>query len=180
MCAVTSSTKQTFKVSTAAPTELYEPLSKWLRYLELIDWRSILHKIKPITTPNGLIYELGKQLGLPGTLALCDMSSIEYAPPHYHGEPETEVYVALEGSGTFVAGYAEYQLEKGMVIPVPPNTAHFTIPDDQLILALITFPAFNPNNLILTGERSDQTVCFDYNQFLRLIEKRKKNSKKPS
>ena len=175
MCAITASNQKFFRLTTMAPSELHEPLGKWLRFLELIDWRNIMHKTKALSTPNGLIYELGKQLGLPGTLALCDMSTIEYAPPHYHGEPETEVYVVLEGSGTLVVGYTEYQLEKGMIIPVLPNTAHFTIPGETLILALISLPSFNLNNLIPTPELSDPAICFDYNQFLSLLEKRKKN-----
>ncbi len=52
----------------------------------------------------------------------------------------------------------------GVVVVIPPETAHFTLPKENLVLAVINTPPFNPNNVVLL-EDSNASVGFDRGQY---------------
>lgn len=94
------------------------------------------------------------------------MSNLGFAEPHNH--PETEIYFILHGSGLVVVGGQEQHVQKGSVVIIPSNIAHFTIPEKDLVMAVINTPPFKPENYYpLTQENS--AVKFDKAQFERLI-----------
>ena len=49
----------------------------------------------------------------------------------------------------------------------PPNTTHFTIPKDDLVMMVINTPYFNAENIVEPTE-SDPSVKFDKEQYEKL------------
>jgi len=73
----------------------------------------------------------------------------------------------LQGSGIVVVGGNECNVQKSSVVIIPSNIAHFTIPEKDLVMAVINTPPFNPENYYpLTQENT--AVKFDKAQFERL------------
>ena len=146
-----------------------ELLAAWKPYLDSIrDWRDAVKNIIPKPSGCGPIYELKNPINRPDeSFAIADMRHIKFAEPHYHTGDETEIYVVLTGSGLVVVGGKKTQIKTGSTIVIPPDTAHFTIPTENLVLAVINTPPFNINNA-KTLSRSDPAVSFDLNQFERL------------
>lgn len=148
-----------------------ELVTAWKTYFETVDnWQKLVTGIEPKTTGCGPVYELENKLNRPNeSLAIADMRGIEYATPHYHANGETEVYFALEGAGLVVVGSEETQSKKGSVIVIPPDTAHYAIPDkvQGLILAVVNTPPFSiANNIDLADDNPE--VNFDLNMFKQL------------
>ena len=114
-----------------------------------------------------MVYELANPLSrTTESFAIADMSNLAFAEPHYH--PETEIYFILQGSGLVVVGGQEQQVQKGSVVVIPSNIAHFTIPEKDLVMAVNT-PPFNAADYYLLAQ-DNAAVKFDKTQFERLIE----------
>jgi mannose-6-phosphate isomerase-like protein (cupin superfamily) len=146
-----------------------EVLTAWKPYLNSIkDWQALVVGVTPKPTGCGPVYELPNPIERPNeSFAIADMRNLEYAEPHYHTHGETEIYIVLTGSGTIVVGYHESQLESGSISITPPDTAHFTIPRENLVLAVINTPPFNAANAIPLTD-SNAAVHFDASQLERL------------
>ncbi len=140
----------------------------WLPYLETVNWQELVKDVTPKITGCGLIYELDNPFDqTKNNFAIADMRDISLASPHYHTNGETEIYIVLQGTGTTVVGYTEHELSKGMIVITPPNVAHFTVPNKDLVLAVLNIPDFKPENCVFLSE-SDPAVSFDKDQLERL------------
>lgn len=144
-------------------------VAAWQPYLDGIgDWQQVVEGIQPKPTGCGPVYELPNPVDRPNeSFAIADMRELKVSEPHYHANGETEIYVVLQGLGTIVVGMKEQRIKKGSVIVTPPDTTHFTIPESDLVLAVINTPPFRPENYVVVSE-TDQKVGFDQEQFARL------------
>lgn len=142
-------------------------IEHWGKFLQHHNnWEKLIAGIQPKKTGCGLIYELGQPLDRPSEdLAIADMSGISHTQPHYH--LETEIYFVLQGRGVVVVGEKEETIQQGSIILVPPTIAHYTIPKDGLIIAVVATPPYNPRNTVPLYENNER-VQFDFEQFIRL------------
>ncbi len=149
-------------------TNIKTVLGAWKPYLDGVNWKKLIKGVAPKQTGCGPVYELPNPIDQPHeSFAIADMRKLKVAEPHYHANGETEIYFVLQGSGLVVVGHEERKVKRGSVIITPPDTAHFTIPASDLVLAVINTPPFKPENYIVLTE-SHPNVNFDYEQFARL------------
>ena len=142
-------------------------IAAWHQFFAENNWRELIQGYTPKKNGCGIIYELPNFLNRPKeSCAMADMRNIAFAEPHYH--PELEIYFVIEGSATIVIGTTAYQIKKGDYIVIPPNKAHFIIPDSNFIIGIINTPPFNANNYVALTE-SNSVVEFDYQQFKQLV-----------
>jgi len=153
--------------------EIQTVLSVWRPYVNAItDWQARVKNVTAKTTGCGPLYELGNPLGRSTeSLAIADMRKVKYAQPHYHTGGETEIYVVIAGSGRVVVGGSVSQLQKDSVLVIPPDTAHYALPDPAggLVLAVINTPPFKLENNIDVTE-TDRAHRYDHEQFLALTQ----------
>lgn len=149
--------------------EIEELIAAWQQYIaSMSDWQQVVEGIEPKQTYCGPVYEPVSPLARPNeSFAIADMRNIKVAEPHYHTGGEIEVYFVLSGTGLVVVGGEELRVQASDVIVTPPQTAHFTIPKENLVLVAINTPPFNPQNSIHIDE-SDPAVGFDKAQLERL------------
>ena len=147
-------------------TNIDEVIQAWQPYVNSIrDWEELVKDVEPKETICGPVYEPANPLkNRTETFAIGDMRNIKFAHPHYHKNDETEIYFVLRGSGLTVVGGKEIEIQKGSIVVTPPDTAHFTIPNKDLVLVIIKSPSFNPSNNIEI-EETDPSVNFDQKQF---------------
>jgi len=140
-------------------TFLSRPENKWQRLI--VD--------KPSRDSNcGIVYELENFLQDPNEgFAIVDMRNLAFAEPHYHAHDESEIYIVLQGSACVVVGNQERQVSVGDVIITPANIAHYVIPDNQFVIAVINTPPFDPKKYVRLYA-TDSSVAFDHEQFVRL------------
>ena len=146
-----------------------EAAEAWKKYFEESDfsWQQLINSTELKQSGCGPIYVFDNPINRPNeTVAIADMRDLKITEPHYHPE-ETEIYIILSGSGMIVIGGEEQQITQGDVIVTPPDTAHFTIPKSELVLAAINIPAFKPENYVILNE-SNEEVGFDRLQFEKL------------
>jgi mannose-6-phosphate isomerase-like protein (cupin superfamily) len=154
---------------TRYPLAIQQLLAAWRPYIDSIDdWQRIAHMVEPMATGCGPVYELANPLHRPDEdFSMCDMRNLSFAEPHYHPAGNWEIYFVLQAGAVVVLGAEERNVTKGDVIVIPPNTAHFTVPDKDFVIAMVNTPPFKPEIYItLTESKSD--VQFDYEQFKRL------------
>jgi mannose-6-phosphate isomerase-like protein (cupin superfamily) len=148
-------------------TELIEAWQDYLSWRG--DWREITEEVDPKETPNGFIYELRNVLERPNEdFAIADMQGWPHTEPHYHPDKDIEVYFVLEGSGLVVVGDEEKHVVVGDVLVIPPKTVHYTVPDEDLVIAVINTPPFDPERYIAVTETNPK-VGFDKDKFEKLI-----------
>ncbi|HSW37842.1 MAG TPA: cupin domain-containing protein [Candidatus Saccharimonadales bacterium] len=143
--------------------------SAWTAYLKTIsNWQDLVKGVEPKEGGCGLIYELPNPIDRPTeSFAIADMRELKVAEPHYHPKGVIEIYFVLQGSGLVVVGGKGQKVAKGSTVVIPPNTAHFTIPSNDLVLAAINTPPFRPEDYIVVTE-TNPDVKFDKEQFERL------------
>ena len=134
------------------------------------NWQAVVADIEPKATGCGPVYEMGSPIDRPGeSFAIADMREIAYAQPHYHTNGETEIYFVLAGHGLAVVGGREEQVGVGDVIITAPNTCHYLVPRNNLVVAVINNPPFNPaNNIDVDLKQSNKSVGFAREQFEKL------------
>lgn len=141
-------------------------IAAWQSFFNTLNCQEIITNYTPKKNGCGIIYELPNFLNRPNeSCALADMRGLPFAEPHYH--PELEIYFVLEGSATIVIGTTAYQVKKGDYIVIPPQKAHFTIPDSNFIIGIINTPPFKPEHYIALTQ-SNSIVEFDHQQFKQL------------
>lgn len=147
---------------------MHEIALAWQSYFHTQEnWQHLIKDITPRECPCGLIYELPNPIDRDNeSFAIADMRNILFCEPHYH--PEIEIYFIVQGSGLVVVGGQEYQAQKDSVVIIPPNIAHFTIPEKDLVMAIVNTPPFNAANYHPLSE-SNTAVQFDKQQFERLL-----------
>lgn len=150
-------------------TSIQETILAWQPFLATIDWHILIQSNTPLHGGCGAIYELPNFLNRSNEdLCIADMRTITYAQPHYHPTGNTEIYFVLAGTAMVVVGEKTYNAQKGDVIIIEPNIAHFTIPDSEYVIAVVHTPPFKPENYIVV-EETNLSVRFDRAQFDMLI-----------
>ncbi len=149
-----------------------EIVKAWKNYVEnLSSWQSVVKGIVPKETACGPVYEPPSPLpDRTETFAVSDMRNVKVAYPHYHKNGETEIYFILQGSGLTVVGGEEILIKKGSVVITPPNTTHYTIPKEDLVMVVVNTPSFNASNIVEPHE-TDPKIKFDKSQYERLVNK---------
>ena len=145
-------------------------VATWTVYTDSIaDWQKLIADVIPKATACGPIYELPNPIDRPNeSFAIADMRELNYSEPHYHINGETEIYIALTGTGRVFVGGTESQLQPGTVVITPPDTTHFVIPTDNLVLAVINTPPFNAANTVPIS-KTDLHVRFNQEYFAQLV-----------
>jgi mannose-6-phosphate isomerase-like protein (cupin superfamily) len=149
--------------------KIEEVLAVWQPYVATIkDWQKLIEGVEAKQTYCGPVYEPASPISRPNeSFAICDMREVKVAEPHYHANGETEIYFVLSGTGLTVVGGKELQIKAGDIIVTPPETAHFTIPKEDLVIVIINTPPFNPKNNIHVAE-SRAAISYDHEQFKKL------------
>lgn len=149
-------------------TSAKECILAWQQFLKKNDWRKLIDGTTPIQSGCGSIYELLNFLNRPNeSLAIADMRQLSFSEPHYHPNNNVEIFFVLQGSALVVVKTEQRLVHKNDVVIISPNTAHFTIPDDQFVIAVVNTPSYRPKNYIVLT-KSNSTVGFDYEQFRKL------------
>ncbi len=144
----------------------------WQTYIHTkANWHELVNSVVPKYTGNGAIYELPNFLNRPNeSFAVCDMRELLFSEPHYHPDNDIEIYFVLEGSALVVVGNNEQHAHKGDVIIIPSNTAHFTIPNNEFIMAIVNTPLFKFESYIVVNQ-TNPDVIFDHEYFIELTTK---------
>lgn len=146
--------------------ELQEVITSWQSFLTQHTWEFLIQDRQALKCGCGLVYELPNYLQRPNeSFAIADMRNLDWSEPHYH--IEKEVYFILQGSGLVVMGSEQRGVAKGDVIVIPSNIAHFVIPTNDLIIAVVNTPPFDINNYQAVAE-TNHKVGFDAEQFAML------------
>lgn len=143
-------------------------IERWAPYFEQHAWQTMIEDYAPIATSCGIVYELPNALGFADEgLAIVDMRNLAVAEPHYHPDNCYEIYFVLQGTALVVIADLEQQVKVGDIIIVPPNKAHYTIPDKEYVIGVINTPPYTPESYIpLIASRED--VAFDAQRFKTL------------
>ncbi len=158
------------------PHEFDPLIEAWSEYFAHLDWKQLIQGATPRPSGCGDIYEFANPIDRPGeSIAIADMRSLDVAEPHFHINGEVEIYLILQGSGIVVVGDDQRFVGPGDVIVIPPGYAHYTIPQDGLVLGLVNNPPFNPANYVLVGDAATD-VHFDPARFATLASRAKETS----
>ncbi len=157
-------------INTKKQPPLDELVSQWHAFFNAHKpWQDLIQGYAPISTPCGIVYELPNMLNRPDEgLAIVDMRQLSFAEPHYHPDECIEIYFVLQGSAAVIVAGRVQQVSVGDVVIIPPNKAHFTIPDQEYVIGVINTPPYTPESYKVL-EHSDAQVQFDYDQFTMLI-----------
>ncbi len=153
--------------------QLQEPIAAWKTFYNHADYPTFMANVDALESGCGIIYELH---GIPdldaphdGTACIVDMRKIAGATePHVHYKT-TEVYYVLEGSGTIVIGEREYPVSQGDVITVPAGVGHYSVPSENFILGVVSFPFFDINDhvdLRTADESTRKAAKYDHSRYL--------------
>lgn len=150
-------------------TEIDEMVAAWIGYVDMLgNWQDLITGLTPKASGCGPLYELPNPLGRPDEgFAIADMRQLSFTEPHYHPQGTWEFYIALQGTGRVFVGGKEYRISKGGIVIIPPETAHFVLPIDDLIIATIVTPSLRSGQYIRLT-KSEPRVKFDQAQFSRL------------
>jgi mannose-6-phosphate isomerase-like protein (cupin superfamily) len=162
-------------MSIAQSSEIHEMISVWDTFFKTTTWQDIARPCAPIVNGCGIIYALPVNFldRSNEDCAIVDMRNVKFTEPHYHHN--IEIYFIMQGSGIVVLGNKEHAVSAGDIIFITPNTAHFTIPNNDLVMAVVNTPPYTPEDYFpLTA--SNEEVCFDWKQFEKLTH----NSSEPA
>lgn len=149
--------------------DLEDLIFAWQNFLQSTPWSMLIADRVPKQSGCGLIYELPNFLNRSNeSFAIADMRHISYAEPHYHPTGETEIYFVLQGTALVVVGGKELHVAPGDVVIIQPNNVHFTIPDDNFVIAAVNTPPFRPESYIVITD-TDRALGFDFEQFKKMI-----------
>ncbi len=141
---------------------IQELVLAWQNFLASNNWLELIRNCPLIYGKCGTVYDLPNFLNRPNEcFAIVDMRSIEFAEPHYHPDDNFEIYFVLQGMARVVVGHVEQQVKAGDVIVIPPNKAHFTIPDENYVIACVNTPPYKPEHYIAVNEANAAAVEFD-------------------
>ena len=146
--------------------EIDEVVQAWTAYTSTIDnWETLVAGIEPKPTDCGPVYDIPNPIDRPNdSFAIADMRQVEITGPHYHTNGEVEIYIVLTGLGRLFVGSEEVELKPAVVSVTPLDTTHFTIPTENLVLAVVNTPPFDPNNAV-TVTSDDPAHKFDARQY---------------
>lgn len=161
--------KNKIEISFQNHVDIKEIVSAWRCFLaSKNNWQELISGCPAIPSKCGLVYELPNFLNQADEgFAIVDMRELSFAEPHYHPDNDIEVYFVLQGTALVVVGKHELRVATGDVIVIPPNKAHFTIPDNNFVIAVVNTPPYTPEHHIVLTE-SNSLVDFNQDQFERL------------
>jgi|GEM_PF-1776946 len=146
---------------------IQEMISVWDTFFKTTTWQELARPYAPIANGCGTIYALPANFLNRSNedCAIVDMRNVKFTEPHYHHN--IEVYFIMQGSGIVVLGNKEHVVSAGDIIFITPNTAHFTIPNNDLVMAVVNTPPYTPEDYFpLTASNED--VYFDWKHFEKL------------
>lgn len=162
------SCQETVPIGKISEINVLTAMCSWKNFLKASNWKDLIAGVEPIVNNNGLIYELPNFLKrVNESIAIVDMSSLKISDPHYHPTGNYEIYLILSGSALIIVGSDELHVRSGDVVIIPPNKAHFTVPNGHFVFAAISTPPFAPRNYIPIQE-TDSSVQFDAEKFNQL------------
>jgi mannose-6-phosphate isomerase-like protein (cupin superfamily) len=147
-----------------------EVVDVWQTYVDGIeDWQKVVNGLTAKDTQCGPVYDVIPNPPEVGDrpdegFAIADMRGVRVAEPHYHTNGETEIYIVISGLGKTIVKDQAFELEPGTVVVIPPETAHYTLPKENLVLGVVNTPPFNPANVVNLTE-SNSAVGFDKAQY---------------
>ncbi len=146
--------------------EVEDLISVWKPLVESInDWQALTQGLVLKQTTCGPVYELPNPLQRSNeSFAIADMRNLSFAEPHHHTNGEIEIYFILQGSGLAVVGGEEVRISKGSLIVIPPEISHFTVPESDLVIAVINTPPFDARNVVV-DVKTNEEVGFYREQF---------------
>lgn len=147
-----------------------ETIQAWQEFCAKNDWQKLIEGVTPKQTGCGPVYELPNYLERPNeSFAIVDMREVKVAEPHYHPAPDVEIYLVLQGEALVVVGGEERKVAAGDAVVVTPGHVHFTVPNDQFVIAAINIPEFQPDHYItVPTDQDDPEHKFSAAQFKRL------------
>lgn len=141
-------------------------ITAWKDFFQRNPWSELIGTKTGHASACGTIYELPNYLKRANeSIAIADMRSLAFTQPHYH--PEVEVYFMLQGNATVVVNGKIIYTRPGDSVVIPSQAAHFTIPDNECLIAVVSTPPFNPQHSVALS-KADRSVGFDHEQFLSL------------
>lgn len=147
--------------------QVAEIIRAWSDFLQANSWQHLIEGVAPIYGTCGIVYELPNYLNRSAeSFAIVDVRELKQFEPHYHAG-ETEIYFILQGTGIVVIGGIEHHVAAGTVLVTPPETAHFIVQHQDLVLAVVNTPPYDFNNHKALAD-TDRSVKFDREQFDRL------------
>lgn len=148
--------------------KLPQIIASWQKFMEDFAWETYIKQVNPKVSGNGLVYELPNFLEREHeSFAIVDMRAITFSEPHYHIH-EIEIYMVLQGSASIIKAGEEFSVTPGSVLVTHPHQAHFTIPDNNFIMAIVNIPSFSTDRYIPLLE-SDCPVGFNKEQLQAFI-----------
>ncbi len=153
-----------------AEANIHEVVDAWQIYVGSIeDWQTVVDGLTAKDTQCGPVYDVIPNPSGVGDrpnegFAIADMRGVKVAEPHYHTNGETEIYIVINGLGKTIVRDQAFELEPGNVAVLPPETAHYTLPQENLVLGVVNTPPFDPVNVVNLTE-SNSAVGFDKAKF---------------
>jgi mannose-6-phosphate isomerase-like protein (cupin superfamily) len=141
--------------------DIEDIIEVWQAYLKTVpSWEELIGDTKPKVSGCGLLYELPNPItNRPNeSFAIADMRSLDYFEPHKHIHGETEIYFVLQGTGVVAIGDEIHRIGAGDVVATPPDSIH-TLVQDNLVLAVVNTPPFDPNNYIVVDDTNPKIVA---------------------
>jgi mannose-6-phosphate isomerase-like protein (cupin superfamily) len=98
------------------------------------------------------------------------MRDVKVTGAEYH-IGETELHLPISGSARMWVDGEEKEIIPGQVIAVEPETPHFIIPNKDYVVAVVSLPSFNPENLIPIEAETQlpENMKFDTKYHLGLV-----------
>lgn len=128
-------------------------INEWLELITGIDWEQTVVGVAAEHTPSGLVYDLPNFApDKAESFAIVDLRDIgekkEVDEPHYHINGEVEVHIPLSGHAKMVVGDEVHEIGVGDCLTVPTETAHFAVPDNEYVVAIVSLPNFDEANYV--------------------------------
>jgi len=134
-------------------TDTREIIEAWKPYCADIaaEWEAVAQREagEPKASGCGPIYEF-QTSPFPRRsnedFCIADMRDLPegVTEPHYHPQAVYEIYICLQGTGKIWVGRSNHLLRPGVAVVMRPNTAHYTVPYEGLVLGVINTPPFDP------------------------------------
>lgn len=142
------------------------------RYVDGRNWEALVDGGASKPSGCGAIFELGDRLGEPNTdVCIADQRALRISEPHYHPAPDLEYYLILEGAMRLHVGSQVVELHAGDGYLIPPETVHYSEPNEQCVLAAANLPAFQPDRYIVVSH-DDPARGYDHAGYSRLAKER--------
>ena len=154
-----------YKVDFAEKIDIDKTVNDWQLFIHNNPWQELVAGVNAKYNGCGIVYELPNFLNRAyESFAIVDMRTLPFSEPHYHPDGAIEIYFILQGNAHIIVGNNERFIHPGDVVIIPPLTAHFLIPDNEFVIAVVNTPPFQVEHYIVVNE-TNADVSFDFVQF---------------